>query len=62
MPMITYEYECRRCGLFEVKRSIKEDKLEVCPTCGDRVTLRIPKEPPTVWWVGRPHLKDAGLM
>lgn len=33
MPL--YDYRCSACGhIEEVKQSIKEDKLTVCPQCG----------------------------
>ena len=31
--MPTYEYECKKCGKFELFQSIKDDKLKRCPTC-----------------------------
>ncbi len=31
--MPTYEYECKKCGNFELFQSIKDDKLKRCPTC-----------------------------
>jgi len=31
MPI--YEYQCGRCGVFEVTQRITEDPLRVCPTC-----------------------------
>lgn len=31
--MPTYEYECKKCGHFELFQSIKEEKLKRCPTC-----------------------------
>lgn len=35
--MPTYEYECKKCGVFEKKQSIKDDALKVCPDCGEEV-------------------------
>lgn len=32
-----YDYECNQCGVFEVKQSIKDEPLTVCPKCGDKV-------------------------
>ena len=29
--MITYEYECPHCGVFEWPQSIKDDALTTCP-------------------------------
>lgn len=31
--MPTYEYECKKCGPFEVFQSIKDEKLKRCPSC-----------------------------
>lgn len=31
--MPTYDYQCERCGTFEVYQSIKDSALTVCPTC-----------------------------
>ena len=31
--MPTYEYECKKCGPFEVFQSIKDEKLKRCPAC-----------------------------
>ena len=35
--MPTYEYECKKCGPFEVFQSIKDEKLKRCPTCRSAV-------------------------
>ena len=36
--MLTYEYECKACGLrFERRRSITEAPLTECPECGGEV-------------------------
>jgi putative FmdB family regulatory protein len=35
--MLTYVYECARCGRFEIRQSISDPALEHCPTCGDAV-------------------------
>ncbi len=59
--MITYVYDCELCGEFEWKQHITDDTLTACPVCGSPVR-RIIKGAPTVWWVGGPHLKDAGLL
>ena len=31
MPI--YEYECRKCGVFEYRQSISDDPLKRCPEC-----------------------------
>jgi putative FmdB family regulatory protein len=35
MPI--YEYECAKCGVFEVNQRITEDPLRKCPTCRSKV-------------------------
>lgn len=35
MPL--YEYQCARCGRFEVIQKFSDDPLRTCPTCGDEV-------------------------
>lgn len=35
MPI--YEYECPKCGQFEVTQRITEDALKKCPTCKSKV-------------------------
>ena len=39
MPI--YEYNCKRCGDFEITQRISEDPLKKCPTCGTKVTKLI---------------------
>lgn len=41
MPI--YEYKCPNCGRFELKQSIKDDKLDSCPTCSAPVQRLIAK-------------------
>ena len=31
--MPTYEYQCRKCGVFEVTQRITAPRLKKCPTC-----------------------------
>jgi putative FmdB family regulatory protein len=31
--MPTYEYECKKCGKFDLYQGIKDEKLKQCPTC-----------------------------
>lgn len=31
--MPTYEYECKKCGKFELFQRITEEKIKKCPTC-----------------------------
>lgn len=35
--MPTYEYECKKCGVFDVEQSIKDDALKRCPKCRCKV-------------------------
>lgn len=39
MPI--YEYECKKCGEFEVTQRITEPALTRCPTCRSKVTKLI---------------------
>ena len=41
MPI--YEYNCPNCGRFELKQSMKDSKLESCPTCSAPVQRLISK-------------------
>ena len=36
MPI--YEYQCKKCGQFEVMQKITERSLTRCPTCQSKVT------------------------
>lgn len=50
--MPTYEYECQKCGVFEVVQKISEDALKECPTCQQKVVRLLSAAPF--------HLKGAG--
>ncbi len=39
--MPTYDYECEKCGQFELFQKITEDPLTVCPHCGGEVHRKI---------------------
>ena len=39
MPI--YEYQCKKCGEFEVVQKITEPQLKRCPTCRGKVTKLI---------------------
>jgi putative FmdB family regulatory protein len=39
MPI--YEYQCRKCGQFELMQKITEPALTRCPTCQSKVTKLI---------------------
>src|SRR5205809_1130294 len=36
MPI--YEYQCKKCGEFEVMQKITDESLKRCPTCRGKVT------------------------
>ena len=50
MPI--YEYECPKCGEFEVTQRITEDPLKRCPTCRHKVKKLISRS--------SFHLKGSG--
>ncbi|HHT26269.1 MAG TPA: hypothetical protein GXZ82_03325 [Firmicutes bacterium] len=35
--MPAYDYKCDNCGVFEVRQSIKDEALGMCPTCSGPV-------------------------
>jgi putative FmdB family regulatory protein len=35
--MPTYEYECKKCGRFDLFQRITEERLERCPKCKGKV-------------------------
>ncbi|MGI5852883.1 MAG: FmdB family zinc ribbon protein [Bacillota bacterium] len=39
--MPTYDYECHKCGRFEVFQRITEEPLKVCPQCGSEEIRRL---------------------
>jgi putative FmdB family regulatory protein len=39
--MPTYEYQCGKCGTFEVSQRITEPALRKCPTCKGKVSKLI---------------------
>jgi len=32
-----YEYQCPKCGVFEIIRKFSDEPLTVCPTCGSEI-------------------------
>ncbi len=32
-----YDYECPKCGVFENRESMQDERLKECPTCGREV-------------------------
>ncbi|HEX2953003.1 MAG TPA: FmdB family zinc ribbon protein [Bacillota bacterium] len=43
MPI--YDYNCEKCGRFELMQSIKAEPLTTCPTCGSAVKRLISFNP-----------------
>ena len=41
--MPTYDYECKKCGRFDIFQKITEPPLEICPECGGSVNRLISK-------------------
>lgn len=39
--MPTYDYQCPKCGTFEVYQSIKDKALTVCPTCKSKKLTKL---------------------
>lgn len=62
MPL--YEYQCNRCGRFEIIRKFSDAPLSACPTCGRKVQ-RLPSAPAiqfkgTGWYVTDYARKSSG--
>ena len=62
MPL--YEYQCTKCGRFEIIRKFSDAPLSACPTCGRKVQ-RLPSAPAiqfkgTGWYVTDYARKSAG--
>jgi len=62
-----YDYECSQCGIFEVKQSIKDEPLTICPKCGEGIR-KLVVMPPRPIWKGRfkwmkfnPEVKERDL-
>jgi len=32
-----YDYECPKCGVFEARQTMEEDRFKQCPVCGEAV-------------------------
>lgn len=64
---MNYDYECDNCGRFEVKQSMYDDALQVCPKCGNGVRRIIVLPPRPIWkgrlkWFkGNPELKEEEM-
>jgi putative FmdB family regulatory protein len=39
--MPTYDYQCPKCGTFEVYQSIKDKTLTACPTCKSKKLTKL---------------------
>lgn len=48
-----YEYQCDKCGVFDVMRGIKEDNLSVCPQCGGSKIVKLISLPAGIVFKGR---------
>ena len=62
MPL--YEYQCGRCGRFEVIRKFSDAPLVACPTCGQDVQ-KLPSAPAiqfkgTGWYITDYARKSSG--
>lgn len=44
-----YEYLCKTCGHFEIKQSIHDEALRVCPKCGGSIRRLISMPPRPIW-------------
>src|ERR1043166_4256223 len=62
MPI--YEYQCQKCGTFEVTQRITEKSLEKCPTCKSKVKKLISNTSfqlkGTGWYITDYARKDKG--
>jgi putative FmdB family regulatory protein len=59
-----YEYQCGRCGRFEVIRKFSDAPLVACPTCGEEVQ-KLPSAPAiqfkgTGWYITDYARKSSG--
>jgi len=59
-----YEYQCERCGRFEIIRKFSDPAVSVCPTCGEEVQ-KLPSAPAiqfkgTGWYVTDYARKSSG--
>jgi putative FmdB family regulatory protein len=41
LTMPIYEYECRKCGVFDYSQSLSDQPLSRCPKCRSKVTKLI---------------------
>lgn len=53
MPL--YEYECKNCGVIEVRQSITDKPLQQCPTCKEKDLKRL------ISVTGSPQFKGDGF-
>ncbi len=63
MPI--YEYQCEKCGTFEMTQRITEKPLSKCPTCKSRVKKLISNTSfqlkGTGWYITDYARKDKGV-
>lgn len=52
MPL--YEYECKNCGVLEVRQKIADEPLKQCPKCKNRIKRLISV-------TGTPQFKGTGF-
>mgnify|MGYP001128585857 CR=1 FL=1 len=50
--MPTYEYKCKKCGVFEMFQRITEEPLTNCPKCNEDVRRIISKNVGVVYKTG----------
>ena len=62
--MPTYEYECGKCGVFEISQRMSDKALTKCPTCKRKVQKLISASSfafkGTGWYVTDYARKDSG--
>jgi len=59
-----YEYQCEKCGRFEIIRKFSDAALSVCPTCGKEIQ-KLPSAPAiqfkgTGWYITDYARKSSG--
>lgn len=45
---MTYTYECNKCGVIEIERTIKDKEITKCPNCNSDIK-RIYKPAGVIW-------------
>lgn len=57
--MPTYDYECPKCGRFDIVQRITAPALETCPECGSPVQRLISKNVAIIFKGGGFYATDA---